>query len=85
MGCKRLLVEPWALKIGAMAQEFLQARSNELEGTIQRDPEWQTADSWVEVYRFRKEGRGIAGRTDKLTEDKFRTTINPKDRHTIGD
>ena len=43
------------------------------------------ANSWIEVYSFQKEGRGMAGRTDKLTEGKFRTTIKPKDGHAVGD
>ena len=84
MGCEGLLTEPWTLRSKAMVQEFLQLRSNEWKDTIRRDPEQWTADSWVEVYSFRKEGRGMAGRTDKQTEGKFRTSINPKDGHAIG-
>ena len=52
MGCEGLLMEPWALKSKAVAQEYLQALSNEWEGTVQRDPKRWMADSWVEVYSF---------------------------------
>ena len=65
MGCKGLLLEPWALKSEAKVQEFQRKRSNEWEGTIRRDLEYSTADSWAEVYNFRKEGKKQAGRTKK--------------------
>ena len=85
MGCEELLLEPWSLKSEAMAQKFLLARSNEWEGTIQRYPERWTADSWAEVYSFRKEGRSMAGRTDKLVDGKFKMSINLKDGHAVAD
>ena len=85
MVCKGLLLQPWALKSEAMAQEFLQERSNEWKGTMYRDPEQWMADSQAEVYNFWKEGKGMAGRTNKLTDTKFRTSINPKDGHAIAD
>ena len=85
MGCKGLLAEPWTLRSEAMAQEFLQKRSNEWEGMIQREPERWTTNVWVEVYNFRKEGWKRAGRTNKWVEDKFQTTINPKDGHAFND
>ena len=65
MGCEGLLLEPWALKSEAMVKEFQGKCSNEWEGTICRDPEHWMADSWAEVYSFRKEGRKRAGRTKK--------------------
>ena len=37
MRCEGLLVELWTLKSEAMAQEFLQGRSNKWGGTLQRD------------------------------------------------
>ena len=85
MGCEGLLLEPWVLKNEAMVQEFQHERSNEWEGTIHRDLEHWTVDSWMEVYNFRKECRRMAGRTDKLTEGKFKTSINLKDRYAVGD
>ena len=42
-------------------------------------------DLWAEVYSFRKEGRERAGRTNKWVDDKFNTSINPKNGHTISD
>ena len=84
MECEGLLVELWMLKSKAMVQEFLQARSNEWEGTMWRDPERWTAHSWVEVYSFRKEGRGLASRTNKYIDGKFSTSVNPKDGHAIA-
>ena len=39
MGCKGLILEPWALKSVAMVQEFQAQYSNKWEGTIWRDPE----------------------------------------------
>ena len=71
MGCEGLLLEPWALKNKSMVQEFQGQHSNEWEGTIHRDPEHWTADSWVEVYNFRKEGRMHAGRTKTWVDGKF--------------
>ena len=56
MGCEGLLKEPWTLKNRAMAQGFLQPRSNQWEGTIRQLPDKWTADSWAEVYGFWKEG-----------------------------
>ena len=38
----------------------------------------------MEVYSFRKEGRKRAERIDKWVEDKFQTTINPKDGHAVS-
>ena len=85
MGCERLLIEPWTLRSEAMAQEFLQPRSNEWKGTIQRLSEWWTLDLWAGVYSFRKEGRTLAGRTNKYIDGKFSSSINPNDGHTISD
>ena len=45
MGCEGLLLQSWALKSKAMAQEFLQECSNEWEGTMRRDPTRWMADS----------------------------------------
>ena len=80
-----LLKEPWALKSRAMAQKFLQLYSNQWEGTIRRSPNKWTADSWTEVYSFWKEGRIIAGRTDRWIDGKFRSPINLKDGHAVDD
>ena len=44
MGCKCLLLEPWALKNKVMVQEFQRERSNQWEGTIRRDPKHWTAN-----------------------------------------
>ena len=55
------MTQPWRLKSREMVQEFLHPRSNEWEGTIRRLPEKWTADSWAEVYGFKKEGRTVAG------------------------
>ena len=81
MGCEGLILEPWALKSEAMVQEFQAQCSNESGGTIRRDPEHWTADSWAEVYNFRKEGRMHAGWTETWIDGKFKTSINPKDGH----
>ena len=85
MGCEGVLLEPWALKSKAMVQEFQEKRSNEWKGTICRDLEYWTAESWIEVYSFQKEGRKRAKRTEKWMDGKFETTINPKDGHTVSD
>ena len=85
MGCEGLLMEPWVLKREAMVVEFLQARFNEWEDTIRRDPEWWTRDSWMEVYSFRKDNKRKVERIDKLTDGKFRTSTNSKDEHAIAD
>ena len=85
MDCEGLLLEPWALKNEAMVQEFQTKRSNEWEGTIRRDPENWTADSWAEVYGFRKEGRKRAGRMEKWIDGKFDSSINPKDGYSVSD
>ena len=85
MGCEGLLVEPWVLKNKAMVQEFLHPRSNEWEGTIRRLLKRWTVDLWAEVYSFRKEGKKIAGRTDKWVEGKFSSSINPKDGHAVSE
>ena len=84
MGYEGLLAEPWTLRSEAIVQEFLQARSNEWEHTIRRDPERWIADSWAEVYNFRKEGRSMAGRINKHVDGKFCTSINPKDGHAVA-
>ena len=85
MGCKGFLLQPWTLKSREMVQEFLQPHSNEWEGTIQRLPEKRTIDSWADVYDFRKDGRMVAGRTDRWINGKFRSPINSKDRHSVED
>ena len=68
-----------------MAQEFLQPRSNQWEGTIRQLPDKWIADSWVEVYGFWKEGRTVAGRTDRWIDGKFSSPINSKDGHAADD
>ena len=85
MGYEGLLKEPWALKSRAMEQDFLQPCSNQWEGTIRRLPDKWMADSWAEVYSIQKEGRTIAGRTDRWINGKFRSSINSKDGHAIDD
>ena len=85
MGCEGLLKEPWSLKNRDMVQEFLHPRSNEWERTIRRLPKKWTADSWAEVYGFKKEGRIVAGRIDQWINGKFRSPINAKDGHSIDD
>ena len=40
---------------------------------------------WADVYRFRKEGRKLAARTDQWVNGKFRSPINAKDGHTVED
>ena len=44
MGCGGLLAELWTLRSEAMAQEFLQQRSNQWEGTLRRDLDQWRAD-----------------------------------------
>ena len=39
----------------------------------------------MEVYSFRKEGRKRAERTKKWVDDKFKTTINPKNGYAVSD
>ena len=85
MGCRGFLAKPWALKNEVMAQEFLQPRSNQWEGTLRRDPDWQTVDLWAEVYSFRKKGCKLAARTDKQIDSKFKSPINSKDGHAVDD
>ena len=58
--------------------------SNEWEGTIRRLSEKWTADNWAEVYGFKKEGRTVAGRTDRWINGKFRSPINSKDGHVVN-
>ena len=85
MGYEGLLKEPWTLKNRAMAQEFLQPRSNQWKGTIRRFPDKWTADIWAEVYGFQKEGRTVAGKMDRWINGKFRSPINSKDGHAVDD
>lgn len=81
MGYEGLLDEPWGLKSWEMVQEFLRVRSNQWEETICRMPEKWTVDKWVDVYRFKKEGRPVAGQTDTWVDGKFCSPINSKDGH----
>ena len=39
----------------------------------------------MDVYRFRKEGRIVAGRTDCWIDSKLRSPINSKNGHSIDD
>ena len=52
---------------------------------MRRDSKQWTVDSWTEVYNFRKEGKRMAARTNKLVDGKFSTSINPKDGHAVAD
>ena len=85
MGYEGLMAEPWSLKNREMVQEFLLLRSNEWKGTIRRLLEKWTADSWAEVYGFKKEGRTVAGRTNRWINGKFQSPINSKDGHAVDD
>ena len=40
---------------------------------------------WRKVYRFAKEGEGMASRTDRFIDDKFSARVNPKDGFAIAD
>ena len=42
-------------------------------------------DSWTNVYEFWKEGRTVAGRTDRWVDGKFRSPINSKDGHPVDE
>ena len=85
MGCEGLIAEPWGLKNRDMVHEFLQPRTNLWENTIRCLPEKWTTDSWADVYRFWKDGRIVAGRTDRWIDGKFRSKINSKDGHSVDD
>ena len=85
MGCEGLIAQLWSLKNREMVQEFLQPHSNEWERTIRRLPEKWIADHWTDVYKFKKEGRTVVGRTDRWIKGKFRSPINSKDGHAIDD
>ena len=65
MGCEGLIAEPWGLKSRNMVHEFLRPHTNQWENTIRRLPEKWIVDSWADVYGFRKEGRIVAGRTNR--------------------
>ena len=85
MGCEGLVTQPWSLKSREMVKEFLHPCLNEWEGMIQRLPEKWTSDNSAEVYGFKKEGRTVAGRTDRWINGKFRSPINSKDGHAVDD
>ena len=63
----------------------MQALFNESEGSIRRDLERWTAETWAEVYYFPKEDKGQALQMDKFVVGKFSTRINPKDGHAVVD
>ena len=85
MGCEGLLASPWSLRSELMVQEFQQACSNKWDNTIQRDPEHWTADSWADVYGFRKEGRMRTSKTGTWIDGKFEQNINRKNGHAVSD
>ena len=85
MDCKGLFTHPWSLRSENMVREFSQECSNEWEGTLRKDPKKWTAELWVEVYNFLKEGRGWAFQTDKFASSKFSALVNPKDRYIVAD
>ena len=53
--------------------------------TIRDRPEEWTASIWREVYEFLPGGGGMANRTDRYIEGKFRTEADPKDGFPVRD
>ena len=44
-----------------------------------------TTEMWWAVYRFEEEGEGLASRTGKFYQGKFRNPVSPKDDFAITD
>ena len=85
LGCVGLLDRSWNLKNEEFDQQFVMIReqkaerSNIFDETVRDRPEECTAGVWREVYNFLLGGSGMANRTDRYVEGKFRHEANPKD------
>ena len=61
-----------------MVSELMSDKDNQWHGTMRQALEKWTAKEWRKVYRFAKEGKGMASRTDRFIDGKFSARVNPK-------
>ena len=63
--CHELIEHPWSVKNDVMIQELLTRAPNQFELTIRDRLNTWSADQWVPVSRFEKNGLGLATQNNK--------------------
>ena len=85
IGCHGLMEKPWRLRMEEMVTELLGDKNNRWHGTVGQALEKWTAKEWRKVYRFAKEGEGMASRTYQFIDSKFSARVNPKDGYAVAE
>ena len=77
--------KPWGLRMEDLVAELLGDKDNRWDGIVPQAPERWTAKEWRKVYGFRREGEGMASRTDRFIDGMFSSRVNPKDGYVVAD
>ena len=85
IGCHGFIGKPWGLQMEDLVAELLGDKDNRWDGTVRQAPERWTAKEWRKVYDFRREGEGMASRTDWFIDGMFSSRVNPKDGYAVAD
>ena len=85
IGCRGFMGKPWGLRMEDLVVELLGEKNNHWDGTVRQALEKWSAKEWRKVYRFAREGEGMASRTDRFIDDKFSKWVNPKDGYAVVD
>ena len=85
IGCHGFIGRPWGLQMEDMVVELLGDKDNWWHGTVRQAPEKWIAKEWRKVYGFRREGEGMASRTDRFIDGMFSSRVNSKDGYAVVD
>ena len=65
--------------------ELLSDKDNLWHGTMRQAPEKWTAKEWWRVYKFSREGEGMALRTNRFIDGKFSARVNLEDGFAVSE
>ena len=85
IGCHGLMWKLWGLRMEEIVAELMSEKDNQWHGTVRQAPEKCTAAEWRKVYRFPREGEGMALRMDLFIDDKFSARVNPKNGFVVSE
>ena len=68
-----------------MVAELLGDKDNWWHGTVCQALEKWTSKEWWKVYRFSREGKGMASRINRFIDGKFSVQVNPKDGFAVSE
>ena len=85
IGCHGFMGKPWNLRVEEMVAELMSKKDNQWHETVRQALEKWTAVKWWRVYRFLRQGKGMASKTDQFIDGKFSARVNPKDGFVVSE